>query len=307
MSSEQSDFQKQVLNLLSAAAPERSDEIKSLWTKYGLAVEIVPDSRGVAMKADKTRIMLSQKTIDIYWVLGFSAWKSIEVYSPAIVTAVKWKHTIEEMLNRDNSLGLFERHYKSHMAAVQTLVESSTTAEATWPSDIPSPQSDREKISIQDKAAYDLTLLAVACLLLHEFKHVIFLNEGNQPDNLREEEIECDRWAREFLTAKLVTYAEKYKQDIAEVSAKRAIAIALAAIIIHAITPAHGHWGNSEYPPLGQRLDALIGDYSLPSDSNFWLWTAGLLTGVLRQQHRPIQIKGSSFKDLVVALLKEFR
>ncbi len=309
MSSEQSDIQRQiVLNLLCGAVPEQKDKIIQLWTLYGPAVEIAPDSPGAMMNADRNRIKFTLKTIDIYWLLSFSTWKSIEVYSPAICMAVQLGCTIQKILDNDADLDSYERDYKARMAAVQTLIAVTTTAEIHWPPDTPPPQSDREKLSNpQDQAAFDLSALAIAFLLLHEFKHVIFLNEGNQPDTLPEEEIACDVWAREFLTAKLAKYANEYGHDFDEVRAKRAAAIALAAIIVYIITPVSGHWGTSDYPPISNRLDALIQNFSLPPNSYFWLWTACLLTGVLRGAHRSVEIKGKSARDLVIALLDELR
>ena len=42
--------------------------------------------------------------------------------------------------------------------------------------------------------------------------------------------------------------------------------IALAAVIIHAMTPTHAHWGNRQYPPIAERLTAMIGGYNRPLD-----------------------------------------
>jgi hypothetical protein len=52
--------------------------------------------------------------------------------------------------------------------------------------------------------------------------------------------------------------------------------IALAAVIIHAMTPTHAHWGNRQYPPIAERLTAMIGGYNLPPGSSFWPFTACL-------------------------------
>jgi len=194
------------------------------------------------------------------------------------------------------------------MAAAQDLIAASTTADINWPPDVPQPQGDRNAFSNdQDKAAFDLSVLALASAFLHELKHVIYLNEKNQPERLPEEEIGCDVWAREFLTAKLADYAEAHSHDYGEVCAKRATSIALAAIIVHAITPSHGHWGTSDYPPIADRLEALIHGFPLPPNSNFWVWTACLIVGILRQQHRAVNVTGDSPKVLVERLLSELR
>lgn len=297
-----------VLNLLRGAVPERENEISGIWAKYGPYVDIVPDAPDVTMNATDKRIQFSLKTIDLYWLLGFCAWKSIEVYSPAVVLAVASGQTIQQILDDDDNLGDFERDYKARMAAAQALLAASTTSEIKWPPDVPLPQADRDAFSNdQDKAAFDLSALALAAAFLHELKHVMYLNEKNQPDTLPEEEIGCDVWAREFLTAKLATYAEEHGHDFEEICAKRATAIALAAVVLHAITPSHGHWGTSEYPPIAERLETLIQGFPLSPDSSFFIWTAGLLVGILRQQHRRIEFLGDSPKALVERLLEELR
>jgi hypothetical protein len=79
------------------------------------------------------------------------------------------------------------------MAAAQALIAATTTSDINWPPDIPQPQADRNAfLNDQDKVAFDLSLLALASAFLHELKHVIYLNDKNEPDTLPEEEIGCD-------------------------------------------------------------------------------------------------------------------
>lgn len=63
-----------VLHLLRGAVPERADEISGLWRRYGNVVEVAPNTKGVTMNADATRIKFDTKTIDFFWLLGFSTW-----------------------------------------------------------------------------------------------------------------------------------------------------------------------------------------------------------------------------------------
>ena len=55
--------------------------------------------------------------------------------------------------------------------------------------------------------------------------------------------------AKNDIPSVLNTYAKKHGHNFAEVQQKRAMGIALAAVIIHAMTPTHTHWGNRQYPP----------------------------------------------------------
>jgi hypothetical protein len=276
-------------------------------TKYAPAVEVAPSTTGTTMNANRHRVRFDTKTIDLFWLLSFSAWRSIEVYSPALVITMLLGLTIDQALHIDEKVTTFERDYKERMEAAASPISATSTGEIAWPPDIPRPQADRDSFSDpQDKVAFDLTALALAFALLHEFSHVKLLAEKAQPDTLPEEELACDVWARDFMTAKLATYARAHGNTYEEVSQKRAIALTLAAIV-HAITPAAARWGNSEYPPLSDRIQAIIGGFNLPPDSWFWFFVACLLVGIMRQEHRPLDIVGRTPHALAEALIARVR
>jgi len=260
------------------------------------------------MNANRHRIRFDTKTIDLFWLLGFSAWRSIEVYSPALVISMLLGLTIDQALQMDEKLTTFERDYKERMQAAASLISATSTGEIAWPPDVPRPQADRDSFSDpQHKVAFDLTALALAFALLHEFSHVKLLAEKSQPDTLPEEELACDVWARDFMTAKLAAYARAHGHTYEEVSQKRAMALALAAIIVHAITPTAAQWGNSEYPPLSDRIQAIVAGFNLAPDSWFWFFAACLLVGIMRQEHRPLDITGRTPQALYEALIARLR
>jgi len=303
MSKEPSD-KTIVLHLLRGAVPERAEEISGLWSKYGPAVEVAPNAGGTTMNANRHRICFDTKTINLFWLLGFSAWKSIEVYSPSLEITLTLGHTIDQALQIDEELATFERDYKERMEAAASLISAKSTDEITWPPDIPEPTADRDSLVIpQDKAAFDLTALALAFVLLHEFSHVKLLAENAQPDNLPEEELACDIWARDFMTAKMADYAKAHGHTYEEVCQKRAMALAVAAIIIRAMTPTAAQWGNSQYPPLSERIYAIVSSFNLSPDSRFWIFVACLLVGILRKEGRPLDVTGSTPQALTEALI----
>lgn len=297
-----------VLHLLRGAVPERADEIGSLWTKYAPAVEVAGSKAGTTMNANRHRIRFDTKTIDLFWLLGFSAWRSVEVYSPALVITMVLGLTIDQALHIDGKLTAFERDYKERMQAAASLIAATSTGGIAWPPDIPRPQAERDGFSDpQDKVAFDLTALALAFALLHEFSHVKLLAEKAQPDTLPEEELACDVWARDFMIAKLAAYARAHGHSYEEVGQKRAMALALAVTIIHAITPTAAQWGNSEYPPLSDRIQAIVAGFNLPPDSWFWFFAACLLVGIMRQEHRPLDITGRTPQAVAEALIARVR
>lgn len=135
----------------------------------------------------------------------------------------------------------------------------------------------------------------------------MFRTNDSAPATLPEEEIACDSWAREFMTSDLAAYAEEHGHNYAQVQQKRAMGIALAAVIIDAMTPTHAHWGNRQYPPIAERLTAMIGGYSLPAGSSFWLFTACLLIALMRKENRPLDIVSNSNQEMVEILLDRLR
>lgn len=73
------------------------------------------------------------------------------------------------------------------------------------------------------------------------------------------------------------------------------------------MTPTHAHWGNRQYPPIAERLTAMIAGYSLPADSRFWLFTACLLIALMRQENRPLDVVATSNQEMVEILLDRLR
>lgn len=297
-----------VLHLLRGAVPERADEISRLWTKYGHAVEVVPSAKGMTMNADDERIQFDIKTIDFFWLLGFSAWRAIEVYAPALVVATSTGIPLEQALSIDTERGQYEFDYKQRIDAARSIIAVEQTADISWPADVPEPTADRESLGgVQQMAAFDLVALALAFSLLHEFQHVMFCADKSGPSKLPEEEIACDAYARDFMTSNIAAYANRHGDDFSRVQQKRAMGIALAAVIIHAMTPTHAHWGNRQYPPIAERLNAMIHGYNLPDGSAFWPYTACLLIALMRQENRPLDIVAHSEKEMVTMLLDKLR
>jgi hypothetical protein len=297
-----------VLHLLRGAVPERADEISGLWSQYGHGVEIAPSAKSVTMNADGKRIRFDTKTIDFFWLLGFSVWHAVEVYSPALMLATVTGSPLEQMLNVDAERGQYELEYRQRIASAQSLMMTEHTADISWPVDVPEPTSDREALgNIQQRVVFDLVALALAFVLLHEFRHVMFCVDQSGPSTLPEEEIACDAYARDFMTSGIAAYAQTQGHNFADVQQKRAMGIALAAMIIHAMTPTHAHWGNRQYPPIAERLTAMIDGYSLPAGSSFWPFTACILIALMRQEHRPLDIVAHSNKEMVDSLLDRLR
>jgi len=293
-----------VLNLLRGAVPEKDVELCRLWKEHGHDVEVHSSGPGLTMNANIKRIKFDTKTIDFFWLLGFGAWRAIEVYAPALALSSVLGLPLDRALSSDDELGHLEFDYKQRMAATQKLIIAQQTDDIEWPTDIPQPTSNRGSLrDEQEMAAFDLVSLALAFAILHELKHVMFRATGEAPNEGYEEEMACDTWARSTMTSNLAEYARQQNHTFAQVEQKRAMGIALAAIVVHAMTPMHARWGNEEYPPIADRLRAMINGYNLPEGSSFWLFTACLLIAIMRQEGRSLDFVAVSNKEVVETLL----
>lgn len=207
---------------------------------------------------------------------------------------------IERDVRADEGLGEVERAYKERISAVQSLIAAPDSASSPWPPDLPRPSADRDALEDTEyKAAFDLSCLATAYTFFHEFRHVMLDRDNERPRDLREEEMGCDVWARSFMTAHLAQYASDNEHRYQEVLRKRSMGLALAALILHEITPVWEHGGNCQYFSLTDRLQALLDNTPLPENDRFWVFAASLLIGILRQRHVAIDAPFMGARDLV--------
>jgi hypothetical protein len=58
---------------------------------------------------------------------------------------------------------------------------------------------------------------------------------------------------------------------------------------------------------LSERVEAIVAGFNLPPASSFWIFTACLLTGIMRQEHRPLDIVGRKPQALAEALIARMR
>ncbi|MQW61597.1 hypothetical protein GHK33_02465 [Sinorhizobium meliloti] len=304
-----------VLHLLRGAVPERADELTKLWREHGHEIMVAPSAKGARMEATSKHIIFSPKTIDFFWLFGFSAWRAVELYSPALVLGVLTGDALDSVISRDEDFRHLEQEYKRRLGTAKSLLDVDDTTEIEWPADIPMPTEQRESLSsVEQMATFDLVAIAVAFAFLHEFKHVQvraeekklkIKEEDRQPAN--EEEMACDTWAREYIMSKAGAYAKDHGHSYQQVAQKRAMAVALAAVIIHALTPQSEHWGSENYPSIGQRLATLIAGDNLPDDSPFWFLTGCLLIGLMRLDGRRLDYKEATFRNFVMKLLSEMQ
>ncbi|MBZ0261428.1 MAG: hypothetical protein K8F90_12610 [Hyphomicrobiales bacterium] len=293
-----------VISLMSGAVPERVTEIAQLWRDYHPDVVLADDRGHVTLNADKDRIMFDAKTMDVFWLIGFSGWRAIECYSPHVVISAAGGGALSDLIAIDTGLAGVERAYKERIAAVQSLIAAQDAASSPWPPDLPRPSADRDALADpQYKVAFDLSCFAAAFAFFHEFRHVMLDRDGQRPKDRREEELFCDVFARSFMTSHLAQYAIENGHELQEVLRKRSMGLALAALILHEITPVREQGGNCEYFALAERLRAILDNTALPDNDPFWVFAASLLIGILRQRHVPIGGPAMEARDLTRRLI----
>lgn len=293
-----------VTRFMEWAVPERLSELRQLWSNYDPDVVLVKDAKHVTLNANKDRIAFDAKTIDVFWLICFAGWRAIECYAPHVIVSTWSGQPVWDVISADTHLPAVERAYKERRASAQALIDSENPENVPWPPDIPEPTDNRDALKDeQHKAAFDLTGFALALALFHEFKHVMLDRDSDRPADLREEELMCDVWARDFLTAKLAQYAQENGFDYHEVLRVRSMGFALAALVLHEITPVWDHGGNQAYFSLAARMDAILNNTPLPDDDHFWNLTASLLIGTCRQKGVPIDAPAMSARDLTRYLI----
>lgn len=304
MSTESAEARQAVINLMLGAVPERARDIHERWRRYDPAVVLVPSTRGFTLNATKERIAYDPKIMDVFWLIGFSGWKAIECYSPHVVGSIAFGGPVADWMLRDEHLYTVESDYKARRGIAQTLIDAADLAVPAWPPDIPRLTSNREDLGDpQHKTAFDLTLIAIALAFFHEFEHVIFDHDGTRPTDRRDEELKCDVLAREFMTVKLAAYAAANGHDYQQVLRKRSMGFALAALVLHEITPSWDHGGSQEYFSVATRLQAILDNTPLEENDPFWVFTASLLVGIFRQRHSIIDAPSTNGKALTRHLI----
>lgn len=294
-----------IIALMKGAVPEREADISALWARYNPDVVLTHNSGHITLNANKDRIELDNKTMEVLWLIGFSGWRAIECYAPLVKLSAAIEKPVAELLKNDQGLDEVERAYKERTAAVRALIDADDSASAPWPPDVPRPAPSRDGFADpQLKAAFDLTCMVLAFAFFHEFRHVMLDRDNERPSDLREEELACDVWAREFMTIKIARYARDKNHQYYEVIQKRSMAFALTALLFHEIMPVLIHGGSKQYFSLASRLQSILEDTPLPDDSHFWVFAASLLIGIFRQQHRAIDAPAMCARDLARCLIE---
>jgi hypothetical protein len=291
-----------------ASAPEQESEIRALWRQCSHHFSIVEDREGMTLDAGAFGIVrFSHRTMLEFWLLSFASWKAFDAFSAILVLVQLAKGSIEldvDELQRVPGQADSETNYAQAIQSVRDLYQCDRIDEFQWPHGVPQPSADPDLKSNIHVAAYELAAIATGFAFLHESHHVTMAADGIVMPNQAEDELACDRFARQTLLAGVDRYSSQSGYAPAAVLEKRAFGAALNAYFVLVLTPVDSWRGSSSHPPVGERFRQLADDLpSIPESAQFWVLLSSLLIAHLNLEGRlPPKLIANDFKALCYLL-----
>jgi Peptidase U49 len=224
-------------------------------------------------------ILFTERTTAQIWILGFAAWRALEVYCPYSFLRIA---ITPDAIAHDPGLVGAEQALGDALSKARELKDIENLEAFTWP-DIPVP-GVAPPLAATDRAVVDLIKIAAAFCFLHEVQHEIFKTSSDRPETAPEEEYECDKFASDFLLERVSEYSADTQQDRQGVLDKRLMGIMLGAFVILEVTPEVRRGGTHEHPPLANRLRQLILKPNHYASEHVWIYACSLLLGKLREE-----------------------
>jgi hypothetical protein len=164
------------------AAPERVADLHKIWQKYDPEFVRVPDSLGVTLISDIKQIKFDTKIRRIIWMAGHAAWRIFVCHSPHLLVSLANRSSVDSvMLHEDNGFQDARTEFEGLLYVIRGLVEAETSEQVDRPKYISKPQADITGFTVEQKATFDLPMIAMAYAFLHEIRHVMFF--GVNPKN----------------------------------------------------------------------------------------------------------------------------
>ncbi|MCA3382323.1 MAG: hypothetical protein INF65_11175 [Roseomonas sp.] len=294
--------------LIDAAAPEKAQAWRECRKWYGVSFHPIADRKGVTLRAQGRRIEFDNKTMTWLWLLGFAGWRAFRIHGPQFWWREITQATIDGQLrSTDPTYADAEGDLGAILYVTGDFLTSETVEnDFSWPDGVPQPQADKRGFDIEQQAAFDLTMIATAYMLLHEVRHVMFNVDGERPSE-PEEELACDAYARAFLLEGVEEYAKISGEKAYCVLAKRAAGIALGAYALYEFTPEGGRGGTADYPPVADRLEALFPAVDLQADHWFWDFAASLLVSIVVNRDHSAVVPDLNGRNLCNELVGRLR
>jgi hypothetical protein len=250
MSTVQSDANHAAEILLDAIAPERKDELRNLWTRYGPEFKLLDDDgsegRFILDAGCYRFVRFNHRVMRLFWLGAFIAFEGYIALHAFLV-------------NPDNAD--FVR-FRSMIDTFQCILHEADPAAVPFPHGVPEPGIFPPPAEAETRAPAELAVFCVGWALLHELKHVQHQQDGTSapldaaPDVVRAEEFSCDEYATKFMLERVADYARLNSVPDAKVRFKRETGIYFALFTLTLI--AKDRWVESDtHPALQERIAAI--------------------------------------------------
>ena len=294
-----------VRKLFDGVVPERASEIEAITKKYDPQFRLIADRDGFNLDAGGfSAIQYTSRSTRQMWLFGYAGMQALHCYSSLIVLLKSLNETLDiDEVNKIPDQAAEDEKFRIIVDSVKELNSVFHEDDFTWPSDIPEPENGKPK-DTERAVVFDLTCMATAYVFLHELKHVIFSSDGDAPEDPKDEEYECDAFAKEMMISEIRKYAESsgYPED--KIRMKRMMGIALASAFILFTTGKERYAGSDSHPPVHGRWRELVKDVNLPDDDWFWLYFSSLSLALLKYYSINISPKVvKSYKTLCLDLI----
>ncbi|GAN75818.1 phage exclusion protein Lit family protein [Acidisphaera rubrifaciens] len=277
------DVSYAVDTLFAGVVPERLDELKNLWGQHAERVRLLDVPRFLLQQLYGT-VQVSEVALRQIWLTGYAAWSAVQAYNvPLALSAVHdapldiaaW-HAVPSQAERDFAFdSLFDKLIE--------LGRIGSLEGFNWPENVPYPQEGLKITDPEMKGTFDLVCMAGAYVFAHEVRHGVFEQEGSRPNDLVEEEWECDRWALSLMLDEAEDYANRNGWAPSDVRAKRLLGIIIAKLTILALTP-RSSWDESEdHPPVRERMQLVLDAAVDPVPDWFWITVTSMLLAFARR------------------------
>jgi hypothetical protein len=236
--------------LLDAIAPERSEELRDLWTKYGPEFRLLDDSGSdgsFVLDAGAYRLVrFNHRVMRLFWLGAYIAFEGYTALHKLLVNPgdddfVRFRAMIE----------IFER-----------ILRAPDPASVPLPDGVPPPGVFPPRTELQPAAAAQLAAFCAGWALLHELKHIQHQQDGTSapfgapPEAVRAEEFSCDEYATKFMLERAADYAGPHSVPEAAVRFKRETGIYFALFTLALV--AKDRWGETDtHPALQVRIAAV--------------------------------------------------
>lgn len=270
-----------VRQLILESAPERLPEMEALWGKYSPTFAHASDESGFKMEGGAFGlIVFTPRTAAQVWLLGFAAWKALEAYCPYLFLRIP---ITPSTMSGDPDQVRAEKALNDDLRKVRELKKIENLVDFEWPATIFGP-GPAPPATIRDRAIVDLIKIAMAFIFLHEVRHAMFRDDGDNPQDQVEEERECDRFAKDFLLQRFAEYCANSNDEQDAVLNKRMMGILLGAFVILEITPEAKRGGTDGHPSVALRFQRLVEGVADQGGEHMWIYLCSLLLGKLKEE-----------------------